>query len=157
MAQAEGDLESGTRLHLTRVVASRDVLIMENSYENPPDDPFRCPPAITWVVSSAATRSSAPTMATKHERRRIALAFGLSLFMMLGFAPAAVSADAGEHAGCVGLEIRFNTPPGSSEEFSGGGREVVEEVHSIAAALGIPPGAVVSFVARFHEGSHGLR
>jgi RNA polymerase sigma factor (sigma-70 family) len=47
--EAEDDLSSGTRIHLTRVVANRDVLIMENSYQNPPDDPLRCPPAVTWV------------------------------------------------------------------------------------------------------------
>jgi hypothetical protein len=93
-------------------------------------------------------------MATKDERRRIALAIGLSLFTVLGFPPTAASADAGERAICVGLEFTFNTPPGTSEEFPGGGREVAEEVHSIAEALGIPPGAVVSFVAQFHEASH---
>ncbi len=47
--EAEGDLETGTKLHLTNVVASKDVIVMENDYENPPDDPFRCPPAISWV------------------------------------------------------------------------------------------------------------
>ena len=47
--EAEGDLETGTRLHLTNIVVSKDVIVMENDYENPPDDPFRCPPAISWV------------------------------------------------------------------------------------------------------------
>jgi hypothetical protein len=40
---------------------------------------------------------------------------------------AETSADAGEHASCVGLEFTFDTPPGTSEEFAGGGRELVEE------------------------------
>ncbi len=47
--EAEGDLEAGTKLHLKNVVVSKDVIVMENDYKNPPDDPFRCPPAISWV------------------------------------------------------------------------------------------------------------
>jgi RNA polymerase sigma-70 factor (ECF subfamily) len=47
--EADGDLTTGTRIHLTRLVANRDVLVMESTYENPPDDPLRCPPAVTWV------------------------------------------------------------------------------------------------------------
>ena len=43
-------------------------------------------------------------MATKQERRSIALAIGVSLFMVLGFPPAAASADAGEHAAPAGSD-----------------------------------------------------
>src|SRR5215207_278946 len=45
----EGDLEAGMKLHLTNIIASKDVTIAEGNYENPPDDPFRCPPAISMV------------------------------------------------------------------------------------------------------------
>jgi len=48
--EAEGDLATGTKLHLTRLLANRDVLVMESTYENPPDDPLRCPPHVTWVA-----------------------------------------------------------------------------------------------------------
>ncbi len=45
----EGDLEARMKLHLTNVIASKDVTVIEGDYENPPDDPFRCPPAISMV------------------------------------------------------------------------------------------------------------
>jgi hypothetical protein len=47
--EGEGDLEAGMKLHITNVVASRDVTVIEGAYENPPDDPFRCPPVISMV------------------------------------------------------------------------------------------------------------
>lgn len=47
--ESEGDLIAGMKLHLTNVVASKDVTVIEGNYENPPDDPFRCPPAISMV------------------------------------------------------------------------------------------------------------
>ena len=47
--QAEGDLHSGTRIHLSGLTPSPGLLVMESRYENPPDDPFRCPPGLTWV------------------------------------------------------------------------------------------------------------
>ena len=46
----EGDLEAGMKLRLTNVVAGKDVTVIEGDYENPPDDPFRCPPAISMVA-----------------------------------------------------------------------------------------------------------
>jgi RNA polymerase sigma factor (sigma-70 family) len=45
----ESDLEAGMKLHLTNVIASKDVTVVEGDYENPPDNPFRCPPAISMV------------------------------------------------------------------------------------------------------------
>jgi RNA polymerase sigma-70 factor (ECF subfamily) len=45
----EGDLEARMRLHLTNVIASKDVTVVEGDYENPSDDLFRCPPAISMV------------------------------------------------------------------------------------------------------------
>ena len=47
--ELEGDMEAGMKLHLTNIIASKDVTIVEGNYENPPDDPFRCPPAISMV------------------------------------------------------------------------------------------------------------
>lgn len=46
----EGDLEARMKLHLTNVIASMNVTIIEGDYENPPDNPFRCPPAISMVA-----------------------------------------------------------------------------------------------------------
>ncbi len=45
----EGDLEVGMKLHLTNVIASKGVTVVEGDFENPRDKPFRCPPAISFV------------------------------------------------------------------------------------------------------------
>ena len=45
----EDDLETGMKLHLTNIIASKDVTIIEGDLENPPDDPFHCPPATSQV------------------------------------------------------------------------------------------------------------
>ena len=45
----EDDLETGMKLHLTNIVASRDVTVIEGDLENPPDNPFHCPPATSQV------------------------------------------------------------------------------------------------------------
>lgn len=49
VADLESDLLAGTKLRLTKVFASKDVAILEATFENPPDNPNRCPPAITQV------------------------------------------------------------------------------------------------------------
>jgi RNA polymerase sigma factor (sigma-70 family) len=46
----EGDLEVGMKLHLTNVLASKDITVMEGDFRNPPEDPFHCPPAISMVT-----------------------------------------------------------------------------------------------------------
>jgi RNA polymerase sigma-70 factor (ECF subfamily) len=46
----EGDLEARMKLHLTTLIASKDVTVIEGDYENPSDNPFRCPPAISMVA-----------------------------------------------------------------------------------------------------------
>lgn len=43
------DLEAGTKVHITNVFASKDVTIVEGDNQNPPDNPFRCPPSISMV------------------------------------------------------------------------------------------------------------
>ena len=45
----EGDLEAGIKMHPTNVLASKDVIVFEADFENPRNDPFRCPPATTQV------------------------------------------------------------------------------------------------------------
>lgn len=45
----EGDLLAGTKLHLTAVYASVGVTVIEGRFENPADDPLRCPPAMSQV------------------------------------------------------------------------------------------------------------
>jgi RNA polymerase sigma-70 factor (ECF subfamily) len=49
VSELEGDLEDGIKVHLTDVLASKDITIMEGTFENPPENPFHCPPAISWV------------------------------------------------------------------------------------------------------------
>jgi hypothetical protein len=39
----------GMRMRLTNVLASKDITVMEGDFKNPPEDPFRCPPAISMV------------------------------------------------------------------------------------------------------------
>jgi RNA polymerase sigma-70 factor (ECF subfamily) len=45
----EGDLEAEMKLRPTSVLASKDVTVIEADFENPPDDPFHCPPATSLV------------------------------------------------------------------------------------------------------------
>jgi RNA polymerase sigma-70 factor (ECF subfamily) len=42
---------AGVKVHTTSVLTSGDVTVFEGSFENPPDDPFHCPPAMTQVYS----------------------------------------------------------------------------------------------------------
>jgi RNA polymerase sigma factor (sigma-70 family) len=49
IAELEGDLEAGIKLHPTNVLASKAVTVVEGDFENPPDDPFRCPPATSMI------------------------------------------------------------------------------------------------------------
>ena len=45
----DSDLEAGVKMHPTNVLASGDIIVFEADFENPRDDPFRCPPATTQV------------------------------------------------------------------------------------------------------------
>jgi len=49
LEELEDDLETGMKLHLTNIIASRDMTIIEGDLENPPDNPFHCPPATSQV------------------------------------------------------------------------------------------------------------
>jgi hypothetical protein len=63
-------------------------------------------------------------------------------------------ADASGQASCVGLESSSVTPPGTSDEFPGGRAQLSHVINGLAGELGVSPGAIVSSVARLHEGSH---
>ncbi len=41
--------DAGVKMHLTNVIAGKDLTIIEADFENPPDDPFHCPPATAQV------------------------------------------------------------------------------------------------------------
>jgi RNA polymerase sigma-70 factor (ECF subfamily) len=49
MEELEDDLETGMKVHLTNIIASRDVTVVEGILENPPDNLFHCPPATSQV------------------------------------------------------------------------------------------------------------
>ncbi|MFE3169452.1 RNA polymerase sigma factor [Streptomyces sp. NPDC059224] len=43
------DLSAGVRHSLVNVVAGGDVVVWEDAMRNPPEDPYHCPPGVTWV------------------------------------------------------------------------------------------------------------
>ena len=45
----EVQIETGVKLHPTNVLASKDVAVIEGIFENPPENPFLCPPATSIV------------------------------------------------------------------------------------------------------------
>jgi hypothetical protein len=79
---------------------------------------------------------------------------GVGLVATLSVAPIAAAKDANGIASCMGIERAAISPPGSSDEVPGGSSGFNGEVKEIATALGITPGALISFVASLHEGSH---
>jgi hypothetical protein len=85
----------------------------------------------------------------------VGLGLGLSLLANLGAAaPGAFAREASDRASCIGIELSAISPPGSSGEVPGGAPEFGRAVKAIAGELGVPPGALYSFVAHLHEGSH---
>ena len=46
----EGDLVDGLKMYPREVVSSKDVAIIECDVVNPPDNPYRCPPALSQVA-----------------------------------------------------------------------------------------------------------
>jgi hypothetical protein len=67
---------------------------------------------------------------------------------------ATAAGGASSKASCLGIEASSISPPGTSDEFPGGMSELAAFVHVLAGQLGVPPGAIVSSVAKLHEGSH---
>jgi hypothetical protein len=92
----------------------------------------------------------------RHKARRLLLAAPLALVMTGALVPGvALAADEPNgNASCIGLEQASISPPGSSDEEPGGARQFVGEVKELAGFLGVKPGALFSFVARLHAGSH---
>jgi RNA polymerase sigma factor (sigma-70 family) len=67
----EDDLEVGMKLHLTNVIASREVTVVEGDFENPPDDPFHCPPATSqaYFYKDGRVSQMREYFAPRRERR----------------------------------------------------------------------------------------
>jgi hypothetical protein len=85
--------------------------------------------------------------------RTVAVIGALAATTALVAMPVPVAA-ADAHASCIGIEASEISPPGSSDEFPGGMPQVAREVRLAADALGVAPGAIYSFVAQLHAGSH---
>jgi RNA polymerase sigma-70 factor, ECF subfamily len=45
----EEDLGADVRMPLKNVIAGEGITIIESDFENPPEDPFHCPPATSMV------------------------------------------------------------------------------------------------------------
>ena len=43
------DSDDGVRVRVGCVVAGAGIVVLDGDIDNPPDDPFHCPPAFTWV------------------------------------------------------------------------------------------------------------
>lgn len=56
--EAREDMEAGLNVRITNLLASKDITIIEADFENPPDDPSRCPPATTQVAFYSGGRIS---------------------------------------------------------------------------------------------------
>jgi hypothetical protein len=94
--------------------------------------------------------------ARKRSGRRILVSALLVVSMGALVAPAAAFAadEPNGAASCMGLEQASISPPGSSDEEAGGARQFVAEVKELAAFFGVKPGALFSFIAGLHAGSH---
>jgi len=76
----------------------------------------------------------------------------VTVALMMAVAGGPAFAEAGAPASCVGHEASNISPPGSSDEFPGGMPELQQFIRENFP--GTPPGAVISSVAKLHEGSH---
>jgi hypothetical protein len=85
---------------------------------------------------------------------RMAAAVVLAVAAVLVAGAGTARAQAAGSASCVGIELSEISPPGTSTEFPGGANQLAAFVREFASGLGVPPGAIVSFVASLHEGSH---
>ena len=80
---------------------------------------------------------------------RVAIIMGAAALLAGGGAASALGEASGQ-ASCIGIEASGISPPGSSDEFPGGMKELVTAVKTEAGKLG----PVVRGVAKLHEGSH---
>lgn len=88
--------------------------------------------------------------------RRMLTSAALALALTALVAPSVASAadEPNGSASCMGLEQASISPPGSSDEEPGGARQFVGEVKELATLFGVKPGALFSFIASLHAGSH---
>ena len=86
-------------------------------------------------------------------RRTILIAL-LTLTFASVATPSAAASEPDGNASCMGLELASISPPGSSDEEPGGAPQFTGEVKELAALLGLRPGALFSFFAHLHAGSH---
>ena len=84
---------------------------------------------------------------------RLAVATFVAALLALAYAGTA-SAQASGNASCMGIEASGISPPATSAEFPGGVQELRAFIRGLAGDLGVSPGAVTSFLAKLHEGSH---
>jgi hypothetical protein len=89
-------------------------------------------------------------------KRRLLASAVLAVAMSALVAPAAAfgADEPNGAASCMGLEQASISPPGSSDEEPGGARQFVGEVKDLAGFLGAKPGALFTFIAGLHAGSH---
>jgi hypothetical protein len=84
-------------------------------------------------------------------------AAGVGLLVLVFSAAGTGSAWASQpsaRASCLGFESSAISPPGSSDELSGGRAELSSIVHELGDQLGVADGVIISYVAHLHEGSH---
>jgi hypothetical protein len=92
----------------------------------------------------------------KRSVRRAILAWllAVALSALVGPGVAFAADEPNGNSSCMGLEQASISPPGSSDEEPGGARQFVGEVKELAAFFGVKPGALLSFIASLHAGSH---
>lgn len=96
-------------------------------------------------------------MKRRHRTARHTLLIAVVALALASVATPSVAAAAPEpngNASCMGLELASISPPGSSDELPGGAAQFTGEVKELAAVLGLRPGALFSFIAHLHAGSH---
>ena len=96
-------------------------------------------------------------MKLRHRTRRLTRLVAVVALALASLGTPGVVGAASEpngNASCMGLELASISPPGSSDEEPGGARQFTGEVKELAAALDLRPGALFSFIAHLHAGSH---
>ena len=95
-------------------------------------------------------------MKRRHRSRRTLLMAVVALTLASLTTPGVVGAasEPNGNASCMGLELASISPPGSSAEEPGGAPQFTGEVKELAGVLGVRPGALFSFIAHLHAGSH---
>jgi len=75
---------------------------------------------------------------------------GATIALLATSALPAFAVGPSENASCMGHEAEAISPPGSSAEFPAG----MPGLKAFVDTIPVPPGAVYSFIASLHEGSH---